>query len=128
MSRFDKVDPKDGSFRAKLGFAVVQADVGKVIPVEINGSGNAVRAAANSTVARGVICPVGLHAQGEQIDVMTDGEIVDVKAGEVTNPAAGARVRVSAAGTVEAGGAATGVDVGWFVENWRLIVRLGRSA
>lgn len=127
MARFDKVDPRDGSYRAKLSFAVVQADVGKVIPVELNGSGQVVRAALNSAAVRGVICPVGLHAVGEPIDVMTDGEIVDVGkiAGDVVGAAAGAEIKAGAAGVVDAAG--TGDSVGWMVENWRLIVRLGRG-
>lgn len=126
MARFDKYDPKDGGFRARLGFAVVAGDVGKVIPVEINGSGNAVKAAANSAATRGVICPVGVMAQGEPVDVMTDGEIVDinVKNTDVTGAVAGAEIKAGAAGTVDAAG--TGKSVGWMVEAWRLVVRLGR--
>lgn len=127
MARFDKVDPRDGSYRAKLSFAVAAADVGKVIPVELNGSGQVVKAAANSVAVRGVICAVQQHAVGEPIDVMTDGEIVDVGkvTGDVTGAAAGAEIKAGAAGTVDAAG--TGDSVGWMVENWRLIVRLGRG-
>lgn len=124
MARFDKVDPKDGSFRVKLGFAPVAGDVGKVIPVEVNGSGVAVKAAANSTTARGVIVLSSLLAQGDPVDCMTDGEIVDVTTDSVTGAVAGALIRVAAAGTV--GAAGTGISVGHMVENWRLIVRLGR--
>lgn len=129
MARFDKVDPKDGSYRAKLGFAVVAADVGKVIPVEINGAGNAVRAAANSVAVRGVICPTSAMPQADPIDVMTDGEIVDVNARagitDVTGAVAGAEIKAGAAGTVDAAG--TGDSIGWMVEAWRLVVRLGRA-
>lgn len=128
MARIDKYDPKDGGFRARLGFAVVAADVGKVIPVEINGSGNAVRAALNSVEARGVICPVRTMAEGEPVDVMTDGEIVDVNVtnADVTGAVAGAEIQVGAAGTVDAAG--TGKSIGWMVEAWRLIVRVGRAS
>lgn len=125
MARFDKVDPKDGSFRVVLAFAIAQADVGKVIPVEINGSGRAVKAAANSTAARGVLCPSSPAAIGDPIDCMTDGEIVDVTTTTVAGAAAGAEILVGAAGTISATG--TGKSVGWMVENWRLIVRLGRG-
>lgn len=126
MARFDKYDPNDGGFRARLGFAVVAGDVGVVIPVEIDGSGVAQRAALNSVAARGVICPVGVMAQGDPVDVMTDGEIVDVNVTntDVTGAAAGAEIKVGAAGTVDAAG--TGKSVGWMVEAWRLVVRLGR--
>jgi hypothetical protein len=126
MARFDKVDPKDGSFRVKLGFAVAAGDVGHVIPVDINGSGLAVKAAANSTECRGVLCPTSPAAQGDPIDCMTDGEIVDVSTDDVTGAVAGAEIMVGAAGTVDAAG--TGKSIGHMVEAWRLIVRLGRGA
>lgn len=125
MARFDKVDPKDGSFRVKLSFAIPSADVGKIIPVEINGSGLAVKAAANSVVARGVVCASSPMAVGDPIDCMTDGEIVDVTTTTVVGAVAGAEIKVGAAGAIDATG--TGKSVGWMVENWRLIVRLGRG-
>lgn len=125
MARFDKVDPKDGSFRVKLGFAPVAGDVGKVIPVEVNGSGLAVKAALNSTTVRGVLCLSSLLAQGEPVDCMTDGEIVDVTTDDVTGAVAGAEINAGAAGTVDAAG--TGKSIGHMVEAWRLIVRLGRG-
>lgn len=126
MARIDKYDPKDGGFRAKLGFAPAAADVGKVIPVDIDGSGLAQRAAANSAVARGVICLSSQLNQGDPVDVMTDGEIVDVTTADVTGAAAGATVLAGAAGTVDVAG--TGRAVGFMVEAWRLIVRVGRGA
>jgi hypothetical protein len=125
MARFDKVDPKDGSFRVVLAFAIAQADVGKIIPVELNGSGRAVAAAANSATAKGVLCPSSPAAVGDPIDCMTDGEIVDVTTGTVAGAVAGADIKVGAAGTISAAG--TGKAVGWMVEPWRLIVRLGRG-
>jgi hypothetical protein len=125
MARFDKVDPKDGSFRVKLGFSAVAGDVGKVIPVDINGSGLAVKAAANSANCRGVICLTAPTPAGDPVDCMTDGEIVDVVAGtDVTGAVAGAEIKAGAAGTVDAAG--TGKSIGFMVEAWRLIVRLGR--
>lgn len=126
MARFDKVDPKDGSFRAKLGFAPVAADVGKVIPVDIDGAGLAQRAALNSANARGVICLSSVIPQGRPVDVMTDGEIVDVTTDDVTGAAAGAVVHAGAAGTADVAG--TGRALGFFVEAWRMIVRVGRGA
>lgn len=125
MARFDKVDPKDGSFRVKLGFAPVAGDVGKVIPVEVNGSGLAVKAAANSTAVRGVLCLSSLLAIGEPVDCMTDGEIVDVTTDSVTGAVAGTEIKAAGAGTV--GAAGTGKSIGHMVEAWRLIVRLGRG-
>lgn len=124
MARFDKVEPLGGSFRAVLGFAPVAADVGKIYAVDINGSGAAIKS-VDGTAARGVICLSSLIAQGKVIDVMTDGEIVDVVAADgITGLGAGVEMKAGAAGIVTNAGA--GKSLGWFVQNWRLIVRLGR--
>lgn len=129
MARIDKYDPVSGGFRAKLGFAPTADDVGDVIAVTINGSGNAVRSSAAN--ADGVICLSSLLAQGDPVDVMTDGEIVDVDASNdnVTGAAAGAEVFAGASGAVNTtapGAGANGVRLGRFVEAWRLVVRVGR--
>ena len=127
MARIDKYDPKDGGFRAKLGFAPVAGDVGSVIPVDIDGNGLAQRAAAASADARGVICLSSLLAQGDPVDVMTDGELVDVTTDDVAGAAAGASISVSTAGAT-ADAAGTGRSLGFMVEAWRLVVRVGRGA
>lgn len=126
MARIDKYNPVSGGFRAKLGFAPVAADLGKVIPVDINSSGRVVKAAANSAAARAVICMPSLLSEGDPVDCMTDGEIVDVTTADVTGAVAGAAIKAAAAGTV--GAAGTGVNIGHMVEAWRLVVRVGRSA
>ena len=126
MARFDKIEPHSGSFRAPLGFAPVAADVGKIYAVDINGSGQAIKS-VDGTSCRGVICLSSLIPQGKPVDVMTDGEIVDVLSASdgVTGFAAGVKVMAGAAGIVS--NAAAGLPVGWFVQSWRLVVRLGRS-
>lgn len=125
MARFDKVEPLGGSFRAPLGFQPVEADIGKVYSVDINGSGQAIKS-VDGNAARGVICLSSMINQGRPIDVMTDGEIVDVDADSgVTGFAAGAHVRAGAAGIVTTAGT-TEKPVGHFVQAWRLIVRMGR--
>lgn len=126
MARFDKYDPISGGFRAPLGFAPVAADVGKVIAVDISGTGVAIKS-VDGAAARGVICLSSLLAQGKAVDVMTNGEIVDVVSpNDLTGAGAGVRVRAGAAGLVTnaARTAANEKWVGWFVQNWRLIVRL----
>lgn len=123
MSRFDKYDPVSGGFRAKLGFAPAADDVGDVIAVDINGSGNVIRSADGAACA-GVICLSSLLAQGDPVDVMTDGEIVDVGA-DVTGAGTGVVVRAAAAGAVT-NAAGTGQTIGRFIEAWRLVVRVGR--
>lgn len=127
MARFDKYDPKDGGFRAVLGWAPVAAEVGDVIAVAIDGSGRAVKAAAATTV--GVVCMSSLLAIGDPVDVMTDGEIVDVAADgsdNIAGPAAGAFLYAGAAGAFGAAPAvaANGTRIGHFVEAWRLVVRV----
>jgi len=124
MARIDKYEPKSGGFRAVLAFAPAAGDVGKPIPVDLNGSGRVVKAAANSVAVRGVICMPSKLNSGDPVDVMTDGEIVDVTTADVTGAVAGVEVKAGAAGTLDAAG--TGKSVGWFVEAWRLVVRVGR--
>lgn len=126
MARFDKYDPVAGGFRARLGFAPVSGDVGKIYAVNIDSSGLIQKGSA--TDADGVICLSSLLAQGDVCDVMTDGEIVDVEAGQgVTGAGAGVQVFAGATGTVTntaPGSGVNGVYVGTFVEAWRLIVRV----
>jgi hypothetical protein len=128
MARFDKVDPKAGSFRARLGFAPVASEVGDVIGVTINGSGQVVKAAA--ATCDGVICLSSLLSQGDVVDVMTHGEIVDIGANDnVTGAAAGAEAFAGAAGAVNVTAPGAGVNstrVGRFIEAWRLVVRVQR--
>lgn len=124
MARFDKYDPVSGGFRARLGFAPVAADVGAVIAVGLDGNGQAVRAAAAADVV-GVVCFSRLHSEGDVVDVMTAGEIVDVTDGNVSGAAAGS-LASAADDAVVAGGA--GTRVGHFVEAWRLVVRVAQTA
>lgn len=125
MARIDKYEPKSGGFRAPLGFAPAAGDVGDVIAVTLDGNGRIQKTGADGTLCRGVICLSSQLAQGDACDVMTDGEIVDVTTSEVTGAAAG--VVVSAGGTGAVSNAGGGVVVGWFVQAWRLVVRLGRA-
>lgn len=125
MARFDKVENKGGSFRAKLGFQPVAADVGKIYSVDINGTGLVIKS-VDGTAARGVICLSSLIAIGKPVDVMQDGEIVDVLAADgITGLGAGVLMKAGAAGIVTNAG--VGMPLGHFVENWRLVMRLGRS-
>lgn len=126
MARFDKYNPVSGGFRARLGFAPVAGEVGDVINVQINGSGEAVKGTA--TVCDGVICLSSLLNQGDVVDVMTSGEIVDIDANSaVTGFAKGALAYAAAAGAVGVtapGAGVNGVKIGRFIEAWRLVVRV----
>ena len=80
MARIDKYDPVSGGFRARLGWAPVAAEVGDIIAVTINASGLAVKTTAATDVVEGVVCMSSLLNLNDVVDVMTDGEIVDVAA------------------------------------------------
>ncbi len=126
MARFDKYDPVSGGFRARLGFAPSAGEVGDVIAVNIDGAGLVQKGTA--TACDGVICLSSLLGINDPVDVMTDGEIVDVGAGNgVTGFATGAKAYAGAAGAVNVTApvaGAVGVKIGKFVEAWRLIVRV----
>lgn len=119
MPRFDKVEPKGGSFRAPLNFAIALGDVGVVVGVGLDTSGRVVKGAGNTGVI-GVICPSRIMAAGDPIDVMQDGEIVDCSL------TAGTRYYAQAAAGVLTTTAGTDAKVGWTCQTWRLIVRFGR--
>jgi hypothetical protein len=127
MARIDKYDPVAGGFRARLGWAPVASEVGDVIAVNLNGSGQAIKAVAAAD-AEGVVCLSSLLSQGDVVDVMTHGEIVDVGASDnVTGAAAGAVAYAGASGAVNVtapGAGVNGTRIGRFVEAWRLVVRV----
>lgn len=127
MARFDKYDPVSGGFRARLGFAPAASEVGDVIAVDLNASGQVIKAVAAAD-AEGVICLSSLLAQGDVVDVMTDGEIVDIGASDnVTGAAAGAPAFAAAGGGVNVTAPGAGINstrLGVFVEAWRLVVRV----
>lgn len=123
-ARIDKYSGVTGGYRAPLGFAPTAAQVGDVIAVTLDGNGAVQLTGIDGSACRGVICMSSLLAEGDPVDVMTDGEIVDVTTTEVTGAAAGAEVSAGASGAV--GAAETGVSLGWMVQAWRLVVRVGR--
>lgn len=127
MARIDKYNPVSGGFRARLGFAPVASEVGDVIAVDLNASGQVIKAAAAAD-AEGVICLSSLLAQGDVVDVMTAGEIVDIGASDnVTGAAAGSPAYAAAGGGVNVtapGAGVNGTRIGTFVEAWRLVVRV----
>jgi hypothetical protein len=122
VSRYDKYDPFDGGFRARLLVALTSSDVGKIRAVSINTSGRVVIGGAGLIDIRGVICPTEPMPIGAQIDVMTDGEIWDATETAGTAFTGGALVYAHIDGTVD-DTAASGKPVGFTVELTRLIVR-----
>jgi hypothetical protein len=137
VSRYDKYDPKDGGFRAPLNAAWNATsgpsgvtDLDRVIGVALNGSGRLIKA---TTVAGcvGVVVVSGAKAAGDIVDVMTDGEIVELAAADLqaaTTPVAGTKYyldvtagRLTATAPTPAG--TNGFYVGTTVEAGRLVVR-----
>jgi hypothetical protein len=123
MSRFDKYDPFDGGFRARLNAAIASANAGKIYAVSINTSGRVVIGGTGLIDIRGLICATEAMAAGDAIDVMTDGEIGDATTTAAAAFTAGALVYCHADGTVDAV-STSGKAVGFTVELDRLIVRV----
>jgi hypothetical protein len=140
--RYDKYDGVTGGFRAKLAADLTVDAEGStgVKAVSLNASGRVVIGTAGQSGFVGVFIknipaypglgniaggfnlavPIGGKA-ADVVDVMTDGEIVDV-----TGLVAGTRYYATAAGGISTTVVA-GALIGWTVEATRLIVRVGRG-
>jgi hypothetical protein len=122
MSRYDKYDPYDGGFRAKLNAAITSSNVGKIYAVSINTSGKVVIGGTGLVDIRGLICPTEPLAANMPIDVMTDGEIANATETAGTAFTAGALVYAHTDGTVD-DTATSGKAMGFTVELDRVIAR-----
>lgn len=126
-ARFDKYDPVSGGFRARLAADWLDADVGAVKAVRLDGNGRVVKGSgttAATPLCRGVIALGKKRLAGEPVDVMTDGEIV-----EVPGLAAGTiyYTPTDATGTLTATPPGAGINmiqIGHTVEADRLVVRV----
>jgi hypothetical protein len=127
-SRFDKYDPFDGGFRARLAAPILAVDAGKIFAVTINTSGRVVRTGISAAAdIRGVICATEAMPLGAAIDVMTDGEIAQATFTVGTAFTSGVIVYAHLDGTVDVT-ATAGKAVGFTVEVDRLVVRLNPVA
>lgn len=121
MARYDKVEPLSGSHRALLNADWLVGDLNKVVAVSLNASGKVVKGTAGQTGFIGVVCLTKIRYANDVVDVMQDGEIV-----ELTGLIAGQRYFANAdgSGLTPASGTITALQlVGWTVEATRLIVR-----
>jgi hypothetical protein len=119
MARYDKYEPLTGGFRAKLNANWLLADLNKVVAVSLNASGKVVKGTAGQTGFVGVVCLTKVLNADDVVDVMQDGEIV-----ELTGLAAGTVYYAVTTGEGVTATNATGLRrVGWTVEATRLIVR-----
>lgn len=92
MSRYDKYDPMSGGFRAPLAanFGYTSgspdkkhADIGKLFAVAENASGQIVKFGSGATAFVGAMILTLPKAAGDIVDIMTDGEIVDLADAEI---------------------------------------------
>lgn len=143
MPRYDKYDPISGGFRAKLNADLVLTDGGFFGAVSLNASGRVVAGTAGQSGLVGVCVknaargPVGQWGTstlgtpnpnafigalaGDVVDVMTNGEIVDIDKAVFT---AGQKVFAAANGALSVTGGAGKIQVGWTVEAGRMVVRV----
>lgn len=125
MARYDKVEPKAGSFRAPLAAdlpATSKTGNGNPLAVGLTNLGR-VTPGAGAGGVKGVLCTTKDMKAGDIVDVMTDGEIV-----ELAGVAAGANVTGATVGGAvdDVAADATHIAVGFAVEATRLIVRVAR--
>lgn len=141
MARYDKYDPISGGFRARLAadFTTV-ANFGKVYAVSLNASG---------LVTVGIAMPASIGCVGvmvltearfanDVVDIMTNGEIVDLSSATPFDNFNNAGVAGAAvAGKKYFGRTADGLiddvatanyAIGYTVESTRLVVRVGNHA
>lgn len=121
MARYDKYDPVSGGFRAPLNADWADGDVGLVFGVGLNSSGRVVKGAGQTGVRGVLVVDAKGYKAGDIVDVMTNGEIV-----EVASLAAGTRYVANTGTGVLA--TATGTEVGYTVEATRLVVRANGAA
>ena len=117
MARYDKYEPISGGFRAKLSANWLTADLNKVVAVSLNASGKVVKGTAGQSGFVGVVCLTKVLNADDVVDVMQDGEIV-----ELTGLAAGTQYYAVSTGE-GVNTTNTGPRVGWTVEATRMVVR-----
>ena len=122
MARYDKYEPLTGGFRAPLAADWLAADLNEVFAVGLNANGEVVKGSGNTGVI-GVLVLTKVLAAGKVVDVMQDGEIVEMDVNHA-GIIAGTRYYGSAAGALTT--VNTDVPLGWTVEATRLVVRMGR--
>lgn len=122
MARFDKYEPMSGGFRAPLDIAWPVGDLNEVVPVGLNVNGRVVKGAGQTGVI-GVVVLTQIKGAGAIVDVMQDGEIVEMNVNHA-GIVAGTRYYGSAAGALTV--VNTDKPIGWTVEATRLVVRVGK--
>jgi hypothetical protein len=119
-ARYDKYDPISGGFRAALAADLAATNAGNPIGVGLDSSGNVVPGAGNTGII-GALCTTRAMKATEIVDVMTDGDIVQMASPAVAGTVITANT-TSGALTADAA-SATRVAIGYTVEATRLVVR-----
>lgn len=118
MARYDKYEPYAGGFRAPLHEDTVAGEEFEPFAVGLNADGRVVKGAGNTGVV-GVYIAHGTRNAGDIVDVMTDGDIV-----ELADLTAGTAVYGQTDGSIDDNDAGVGaVKLGHTVEATRLVVR-----
>lgn len=128
MARYDKYDPYNGGTRAKLAANWLEEDVDKVFGVGLDAAGKVVKGAGTSGMIGVLVLTYAHKVNDGQIDVMTDGDIVDFGPTSGTPGTdfgvPGTKYYADATtGAINATAAAGKYEVGFTVEKDRLVVR-----
>lgn len=144
MARYDKYDPISGGFRAPLAADLTLSSAGEFGPkaVSLDNTGRVVVGTGGTSGLCGILVknaarlpwgsltannqgynaatPIGCKA-GDVVDIMTNGEIVDLAGAGITDLKAGAAIYAAADGSLST--ATGGTKVGYTVEANRMVVR-----
>jgi hypothetical protein len=128
LSRWDKLEPHVGQFRAPLAAAytgvVANLEFGKLIAVSLNASGQVVIGTAGATGFKGCIILNEAVAAGRQVDVVQLGEVVEFTTSAGAAAAAGTNYTTNADGTYgTTAPGASNFKIGFTIEATRLILR-----
>lgn len=134
MARYDKYDPVSGGFRAALRddlAATTETGDGNPLAVTLDANGAVVAAGDvnENTSLKGVVVTTRQMRAGDIVDVMTDGDIVEVATIGAGTDVYADMTNGSLTDNPDGGGAAAsgeGVYVGHTVEAGRLVVRVAR--
>lgn len=121
MARYDKYDPISGGFRALLANDFSKEDLNKPIGVGLDANGLVVKGAGQSGI-RGVMILTKARKAGDVVDIMTNGEIVDLGEDDGVTAAAGTKFYAADADGAVTSDASANL-VGSTVEAQRLVVR-----
>jgi hypothetical protein len=130
LSRWDKLEPHVGQFRAPLAAAytgvVANLEFGKLIAVSLNASGQVVIGTAGASGFKGCIILNEAVAAGRQVDVVQLGEVVEFTLSNGAAAATGTNYTTATAADGTYGTTAPGASnfkIGFTIEATRLILR-----